>query len=242
MQTWSDTDTPGTFVTGAAKLAAATGAFYQIVWIPTARPAEDSIGIQGFKAEVMTRTNQNIYAVGVKERIRLETAGGKGWQWRRICFTMKGDDITGGNNDPTSSNYFRITSDGMMRLIHADSNSTVSDLIFEGDQGRDWENPLQAKLDRRRVTVKYDRVRTIQSGNESGVNRFYNLWHPMRKNIVYGDEQQGEDMFHSPMSTTSKAGMGDYYIVDYFYNNLGSVSGEDDLNFQSNATFYWHEK
>jgi len=242
MLSYSDVLTPGTFVQGGATLTAGTGTFYTFTWIATARPAENFTGTKGTKVDVSTRTNQTIFARGLKERIRIETQGGVGWQWRRICFTMKGDAIVGGNSDPTTSEFFRITSNGMVRLVHQDPDASTIERVFRGQQTEDWANVMNAQVDTRNITVKYDRVRTIQSGNESGVNRFYNLWHAMNKNILYEDEESGDSMFTSPLSAESRAGMGDYYVVDFFQANAGSVGGQDDLIFEPQATFYWHEK
>ena len=101
---------------------------------------------------------------------------------------------------------------------------------------------MNAKVDNRNISVRFDRVRTIQSGNESGVSRHYNLWHAMNKNVLYEDEEAGDSMFTSAISTESRAGMGDYYVVDFFESNAGGQPGVDDLIFQPHATFYWHEK
>nr|QXN75652.1 MAG: capsid protein [Genomoviridae sp.] len=242
MLSYSDVETPGTFVQGGARLNAAIAGFYTFTWIATARPAENFTGTKGSKVDVKVRTNQTIFARGLKEKIRLQTLGGVGWSWRRICYTLKGDRILGGDVDPTTSEYFRLTSNGMARLVHQESSSRSIQAIFQGQQGQDWENAMNAKVDTRNITVMYDRIRTIQSGNESGVSRHYNLWHPMNKNVVYEDEEAGDSMFTSAVSTESRAGMGDYYVTDFFEPNRGGVAGDDDLEFQPHATFYWHEK
>lgn len=242
MLSYSDVETPGTFVQGGARLNAAIAGFYTFTWIASARPAESFTGTKGTKVDVKVRTNQTIYARGLKEKIRLQTLGGVGWSWRRICYTLKGDRILNGDVDPTASEYFRLTSNGMARLVHQEPSSRSVETIFQGQQGEDWENAMNAKVDTRNVTVMYDRIRTIQSGNESGVSRHYNLWHPMNKNIVYEDEEAGDSMFTSAVSTESRAGMGDYYVTDFFEPNRGGVAGDDDLEFQPHATFYWHEK
>jgi len=241
MLSYSDVETPGTFVQGGATLPGMTGTFFTFTWIATARPAENFTGTKGSKVDVSTRTNQTIFARGLKEKIRLSTTGNAGWQWRRVCFTMKGDAIVGGNSDPTTSEFFRITSNGMVRLVHQDPDASTIERLFRGQQTQDWDNPLQAPIDTRNVTLKYDKVRTIQSGNGVGVTRYYNLWHPMNKNILYEDEESGDAMFTSPLSVESKAGMGDYYVVDFFVQNPGGTTA-DTLQFQPNATFYWHEK
>lgn len=242
MLSYSDVETPGTFVQGGARLSAGVGNFYTFTWIATARPAENFTGTKGSKVDVSTRTNQTVFARGLKEKVRLQSRGGVGWSWRRICFTLKGDRILNNQSDATTSEYFRLTSDGMVRLVHQVPDSRTVETVFQGQQGRDWENVMNAKVDNRNISVRYDKVRTIQSGNESGVSRHYNLWHPMNKNVVYEDEEAGDSMFTSAVSTESRAGMGDYYVVDFFESNVGGEAGTDDLEFQPHATFYWHEK
>jgi len=242
MLSYSDVETPGTFVQGGARMSAGIGNFYTFTWIATARPAETFTGTKGRKIDMKVRTNSTIFARGVKERIRLEALGGIGWQWRRICFTVKGDSITLGDVDPTTSEFFRLTSNGMARLVHQHPTSTAVERIFRGQQGEDWSSPFNAQVDTRNITVKYDRVRQIKSSNSVGTTKFVNLWHAMNKNIYYEDEEDGDAMFTSAVSSESRYGMGDYYIVDFFEPNQGGVAGSDDLYFQPHATFYWHEK
>lgn len=242
MLSYSDVETPGTFVQGGATLNGGTGTFYTFTWIATARPAENFTGTKGSKVDVSTRTCNTVFARGLKEKISISTRGNTGWQWRRICFTLKGDAITAGNSDPNTSDYFRITSIGMVRLVHQDPDGSTIEKLFRGQQSEDWDNVMIAPVDTRNVTVKYDKVRTINSGNSQGVTRFFNLWHAMNKNVMYEDEESGDAMFTSPLSVESKGGMGDYYVVDFFINNFGGTTGTDALIFNPNATFYWHEK
>lgn len=197
---------------------------------------------EGLKSGRQSSNQSNDLREGSQGKIRLQTLGGVGWSWRRICYTLKGDRILNGDIDPSSSQYFRLTSNGMVRLVHQEPSSRTIETVFQGQQGQDWENAMNAKVDTRNISVMYDRIRTIQSGNESGVSRHYNLWHPMNKNIVYEDEEAGDSMFTSAVSTESRAGMGDYYVTDFFEPNRGGVAGDDDLEFQPHATFYWHEK
>ena len=63
----------------------------------------------------------------------------------------------------------------------------------------------------------------------------------MNKNIYYEDEELGSVMNESPFSVENKQGMGDYYICDIFQSNRGATSA-DDLTFNPQGRYYWHEK
>ena len=62
----------------------------------------------------------------------------------------------------------------------------------------------------------------------------------MNKNMVYANDENGEGETLDVISTASKHGMGDYYVVDFFNANGGTAS--DLLDFNPEATLYWHEK
>lgn len=224
-----------------ATLLGGVGQFYTICWSPTMRPAESISNAKGSRIEESIRTANTIFARGVKETIKLSTRTSAGWQWRRICFTSKDDSLFQDDVSMDTSPVARITSNGMVRLANQYPTETLLEKIFRGVRGNDWQDVMSAAVDTRIITLKYDRVRSIRSGNDSGVSNIYNMWHPMNKNLVYQDEEQGGSEFTSPISTRSKAGMGDYYIVDFFEPFGGSTSG-DDLSFWPQATFYWHEK
>lgn len=224
-----------------ATLLGGVGQFYTICWSPTMRPGENFAGVLGTKSAESIRTNNTIFARGVKETIKLSTATSVGWQWRRVCFTSKDDQMFQGDSNLDTSPVARITSNGMVRLANQYPTETLLEKMFRGVRGEDWQDVTTAPIDTRIITVKYDRVRTIRSGNDSGVTNTYQMWHPMNKNLVYQDEEQGGGQFTSPISVRSKAGMGDYYIVDFFLPFGGSTTG-DDLSFWPQSTFYWHEK
>jgi len=111
----------------------------------------------------------------------------------------------------------------------------------KGRKSIDWSDPIIAPLDTSRITVKYDKTITSKSGNDRGTVREFKLWHPMNKNLVYGDDEAGDNMTTVFRSVTSKAGMGDYYVMDVITPGSGAVTS-DQLLLQSNSTLYWHEK
>lgn len=209
------------------------------VWNATGRPSETSAGLRGSKMDTSLRTSESIYAVGLKERIQLETNNAAPWQWRRICFTSK-DDFS--EADPDTSGYFRRTSNGMVRLLRAQSeNEYLNDELFEGERNVDWLSAITAPLSRKNFSIRYDKTRVLRSGNQAGLTHNFNMWHSMRKNIMYEGEQTGENMIDSAVSVTGKPGMGNYYVVDIFVKH-GDNDDASTLKFTPESTFYWHEK
>lgn len=67
------------------------------------------------------------------------------------------------------------------------------------------------------------------------------MWHSMNKNLVYADDENAGGLNVQFYSTQSKAGMGDFIVVDYFQARKGSTSSQQ-LSFGTTATLYWHEK
>lgn len=210
-----------------------------IIWNATGRPSDTSTNARGSKIDVSLRTSESIFAVGLKERIQLETNNAASWEWRRICFTSK-DDF--GQADPDTSDYYRRTSNGMVRLVRAQNTSSyLEDQLFEGARNTDWLSAITAPLSSRHFSIKYDKTRVIRSYNDAGLCHTYKLWHPMRKNLTYEEEQQGENMVESGVSVTGKLGMGNYYVVDIFRKH-GPNDDNSTLSFTPEASFYWHEK
>lgn len=235
-----------TYTQGGAEMSFPIGRVnpseFVYLWNASARPGDESAGLRGSKIDISLRTSEVIYAVGLKERITVETNNGTSWQWRRICFIAK-DDFD--SVDPDTADYFRRTSSGMVRLMRAESSAQYwQDRLFDGARNVDWLDPITAPTNPKQFTIKYDRTRTIRSGNDSGVRRTISLWHPMRHNIQYQQEQDGENMFESSVSATGRAGMGNYYVCDIF-RKAGPNEQDDDLSTLTvtpESVFYWHEK
>lgn len=115
------------------------------------------------------------------------------------------------------------------------------EVLFAGTLDKDWNDLIAAPLDTARVSVKFDKTWILQSGNERGIVRERKIWHPMKKNLVYGDEENGELMTTTMTSTTAKPGMGDYYIIDIVQPGTGGT-GTDIIELQANSALYWAEK
>lgn len=217
------------------------------VWCCTARDNTTAgSGPKGTKFDQATRTSSSCFMVGLKEAIEIQVADGLPWQWRRICFTLKGSATANGNLPAPSSTFTPslFTSAGYVRVFNGLTQTQQNNffaLLFQGALNSDWSDPLTAKVDTERVALKYDKVCTVASGNEQGIIRKYNRWHPMRHNLMYDDDEVGGSVTTSGYSVNSKVGMGDYWIIDIIKPRVGSTSANQILfNFES--TLYWHEK
>lgn len=248
MVTWTNTisGTPAggtSYKVGAATLDGARD--YIFGWIPTARSTQHGAGtsVDVSHADYTVRTAQTCYMRGLKERIHIQTSSGIAWNWRRICFTLKGDELL--RFTETGYRWDDLTSQGHMRVANsfAGSNggSAIVDLLFEGTQNVDWASLFSAKVDNKRVSLKYDKTLRLQSGNQSGIVRQFNRWHGMNKNLEYDADEAGDRVANGQYSTSSRAGMGDYYVIDIIRAGTGGTAN-DYMTFQPEATLYWHEK
>lgn len=216
---------------------------YLFPWCATARDlTAGNDGQISNVAEKASRTATTCFMVGLKESCEIQTNDGLAWQWRRICFTFKGPFPMTFSD---SQRIFLENANGYSRVVNNIIESdqvTIANLIFTGNLGsQDYVDFMTAKVDTTRVTIKYDRTRTIAAGNESGVIRKYNMWHPMRKNLVYDEDETGATVTNAAFSTQGKQGMGDYYVIDMFRSRYGAPT-TSRLLFQPQSTLYWHEK
>uniref|UniRef100_A0A8A4XCU4 Capsid protein n=1 Tax=Aegithalos caudatus Genomoviridae sp. TaxID=2814943 RepID=A0A8A4XCU4_9VIRU len=248
MLSWSNTTQSGasrTLAQGPAYINNSGGFF---VYSPTCQ----SLDGQSVIPNQATRTATTCYMRGLSEHLRIQTSSGVPWFHRRICFTLKGPSPFNqalSTDTPTQAYApYLDTSNGIERpwlntQINAMSNtqSNMWSLLYKGVAGKDWDDLIIAPLDTSRLSVKFDKTWTMQSGNTNGVVRERKLWHPMNKNIVYDDDESGDVEVGSYFSVDSKAGMGDYYVVDVFQPGTGATSS-DLLQVSASSTLYWHEK
>lgn len=264
MLNWSNTTSSGVnqnatqgqaYVSGAApyssgvSLATSGGRF---LWCPTARNLTDNSGANDSIVNAAQRTATTCYMRGVAENLRIQTSSGVPWYWRRICFTSKGPTFNAtvtadSPNEPlspaldTSVGIVRLWNNEQVIVGAGNTTNTRESVLFKGVKNNDWDDPITAPLDNTRVTVKYDKTRVIKSGNANGTVLDVKLWHPMNKNLVYDDDENGEATSSAYFSTDAKAGMGDYYIYDFFVPGAGA-GASDLLRIGGGSTMYWHEK
>lgn len=221
------------------------------VWLATAMDLSAD-GSTNTVAQQAARTSSTCYMRGLSEQLMIQTSSALPWFHRRICFTFRGvipfQVVT--PPDVTINAYlpYTETSNGMQRLFlnqningMSASRSQMEGVLFKGSAGVDWNDIMVAPLDTTRVSVKFDRTWTYRSGNANGMVKKTKLFHPMNKNLVYDDDEVGAKEQASFISVDSKAGMGDYYVVDYFTGGLGAAV-TDLIAVQVNSTLYWHEK
>lgn len=220
------------------------------VFCPTAR-ALTTAGAQNTITDVADRTSTTCFMRGYKENVRVQTSSPLPWLWRRICFTIKGATFFANQGDSAPTQQYLPYSDTSIGMARKWFNLQVNNqpntvaayngIIFKGTQNQDWNDVITAKVDTSRITVKSDLTRRITTGNNSGHFSERKLWYPLNKNLVYDDDENGASETTVYYSTDAKAGMGDYFIVDYLVPGVGGTS-TDVININCTATLYWHEK
>lgn len=253
MLTWSNTDN-----NGAYKAASSAPLFINgqngclALWCATGRDlTPGTSGPLGTVANESTRTATTCYMRGLSEHIRIQTSSGCPWFHRRICFTYRGNEPLRSKfeGDTGETPMHLETSSGMVRYLQninviagtANYRNQIKGLIFKGQEGNDWNDMITAPVDNRRVTLKFDKTWTIMSGNANGTVRERKLWHGMNKNLVYDDDEAALTEATTFYSVDSKAGMGDYYVLDIIQAGTGG-STSDLFRMEATSSLYWHEK
>jgi len=231
-----------TYNAGPAYLVANT--LYLIPWIATARDLTKGSGTQfGAPAEEATRTATTCYMVGLKEKINMVTYDGTPWRWRRVCFTLKG--LTIPNLSVPGGLLYNELASGYVRVVNSVTGSTIDAnicaLIFRGAPSQDWLDVMNAPIDTRRVSIKYDKTINVCAGNGNGVSRSFPRWHKMGHNLVYDDDEAGAGESTGVVSAPGRQGMGDYYVVD-FIRGEGPSTNVAQASWYTESTLYWHEK
>lgn len=221
------------------------------LWLATAQDLSAS-GSTNTVAQSAARTATTCFMRGLKEGLTVQTSTSIPWTHRRICFTFRGlnpfINVTSPDAPVVTYSPYLETSNGMQRLwLNQNINgmtatrNQIEGFIFKGSSGVDWNDVIVAPLDTTRIGVKFDKAWTYHSGNANGVYKKRDLWHPMNHNLVYDDDEVGAAEQASYVSVDSKAGMGDYYVLDYFAPGYGATVN-DLLAVSNNSTLYWHEK
>lgn len=253
MLSWSNTTATGTSksVSQGTAFVSAGGSPGFFVFCPTAMNLTANSGGANLLINQAERTATTVFHRGFSEHLRVQTSSGLPWFHRRICFTIRGISVFQASTDSAPVQPYQPfvdTSNGMERLWFNQSINSQpialaaqQTLLFKGVINKDWDDVILAPVDTSRVTLKYDKTWVIKSGNANGTLVERKLWHPMNKNLVYDDDENGEAEIDSYYSTQGKAGMGDYYIVDIVQGGVGG-SASDVINIFSNSTQFWHEK
>nr|QJB18719.1 MAG: capsid protein [Genomoviridae sp.] len=242
MLTWSNVAVPRTpppNVTGVAATLQGGGAYYNLLWCPTAREKLINTNTPVSVDDESTRATTVTFVKGLRERLSIQTNSSVPWTWRRIVFTMKGAGAFFG-----SQPLNLLTSNGYARLIievTGTSLTTLQDLVFDGRTGLDWRDPLDAKVDNSVISVKSDRTMVITPQTSSGAIKNFTRYYPIEKNLVYFEDEFGGNTTDGQYSVLGKQGMGDMLIYDIFAPR-GGASFSDQMTLDIQSTYYWHEK
>lgn len=220
------------------------------VWPATAMDLRRGGGYNTI-ADVAARTSTTCYMRGFSEKVRIQTSSAVPWFHRRICFTVTDSAwVSFKTSTTTYNNYVDIPGEGMQRayrnLAESSELTPLTDyylaVLFKGLRDTDWNDFMTARVDDKRVKVKYDKVRTITSGNQSGTVRSWNFWHPMNSNLTYDDDVSGEETATTNYwAAETNQKMGNYIVVDIIQPGAGA-GATDLLRLVSESTLYWHEK
>nr|QCQ85245.1 capsid protein [Finch associated genomovirus 5] len=248
----------GTWSTGPLTLSAVTNPTFGVhivPWLCTARNLiQPSAGTYGDVAQDAQRTASNCFMRGLAETIRITTNSNLPWEWRRICFTFRGNTFLVPDGTTEFYRLYHSVPDGISRALpNITPSSSVSGgfpgtlglqmvrHLFAGTYGRDFADILTAKTDTNLIKVRYDKTIAITSANDVGTQRVVKRWHPMNGTLHYDDTESGSDKTTSSLSVESNMGMGDYYVVDIFKPHP-SATTSDILAFAPQSTLYWHER
>ena len=208
-----------------------------IIFTPSTRDKQS-----GDPTASSTRETDRIFVRGFKESITLTSNSPASWRWRRVVFALKGfvDQLLPGLTAASGAQgYVRLIPD-FSTAAATTSRNLLESILFRGAAGTDWQTVFTAKVDTQRVTLLSDKVRTLNSGNSNGRFFKHRQWYPINKTLLYGNDETGETENATQNSVLSKPGIGDIFVVDFF--ECASGNAADQLYFEPECTFYWHEK
>lgn len=248
-----------TTASGAGNASVIAGATYvkgdtngQYWFCPTARLPSIKSGPAGSMINQATRTSTTCFMRGFQESLRIQTSSSIPWFHRRIAFCSKDPVFRQYSSLDTPVNPVSVSNQNVSRgytrvwINNAVNNSPNTEtarlgVIFRGSEGLDWDNVATARLDGRRIDIKYDKTTIIRSGNERGTVVTRKYWHSMNKNLVYDDDEIADVTEGFQFSARDKRGMGDFFVYDIFI--VGTGGGASDLlKIDSTSTLYWHER
>lgn len=213
---------------------------YGFLWCPSARPNRSFLTEHG-------RSLRHTFVRGFKERLIMETSTGAAWIWRRIVFAMKGPAFR--SVFPVGTLYQHDNTNGVQRAMWnllgsgpdaEPSRDALESVLFQGVVNRDWSDRINASTDPERVTILSDRTRKFNSGNENGRYFTSAAWQPINKNLIYNEDEDGDDKTTDVWSTSGRSGVGDIYIYDMYRCVAGLV--EDTMSVNAQCAYYWHER
>lgn len=196
-------------------------------WCPTYRTIAPNLTAYNRRNRTVT------YYRGFKENVELYLQTGSPVQWRRI--------VVGSNlNVVNTSSY--STADpqfyGRTQTPQQSSYYAFLEVIMQGASGTDWNNAMSAKLDAKRVTIYYDKTRTISPQTASGKLCKFKMWHSINKQLTYDDEEVGGGITTSGWAANEPPNHN-VYVMDLFASVNPTTN---QMSFATQATSYWHER
>nr|QCQ85241.1 capsid protein [Finch associated genomovirus 5] len=251
------TDPDGSWHNGPLTMSGVTSptwGCYIIPWLATARNLISPTSGFATPALDAMRTSSNCFMRGLSETIRITTNSNLPWEWRRICFTFRGNTFLVPDGTGEFYRLYNTVASGTKRALpNLTPDASLSGgfpgtlagqlvrHLFSGTYGIDFGDIFTAKTDTNLYKVRYDKTVAITSQNDVGTQRVVKRWHPMNGTLHYDDTEKGSDKDTSSLSVESNMGMGDYYVVDFFKPHP-SASASDVMAFAPQSTLYWHER
>lgn len=199
------------------------------------------------------RTSTRPFIKGLFEQYQIAAADASVWEHRRIVWSSK--DVysatvaanigaMSAQGDAVSYRVFRDMS-GVTSGNYTDLQTRLYDVVFQGIDSVDWRTPFLAKVDRSRVNLLSDTKYQISTNNAVPRTKYKKFWTPINRTIQYDDEENGLNVSPSPISVSSKSGMGNIFVLDLFQcvnKDPATTAGNAVLQVSSSQTLYWHEK
>ena len=156
-----------------------------LAWSPTTIPYNQ---IEHAPAH---RNSQEIFFVGVKER--LDPYAVFPFVWRRVVFWTHQRFEQFRTIEGLGGTRFRL---GVTYGVSDLSAFDIQELMFKGSAGVDWDTtrPIDARLDTQRIRVVSDRKVNFNPNSEQGRYSLFKRWHPIRRKIIYDQQENGDDM------------------------------------------------
>lgn len=222
-------------------------------WIATARDNKTipSGSNYGSVYDDASRTASNCYIRGLSEKVSFATNNGRSFQWRRVVFAFTGQELIReassaaygqlwGSTD--TNGYVRATTNLRPVVGNPYGWNQLQSVLFRGVINVDWITPMTAPIDKTRVRLIYDKLRTVVPQTEEGVLKTYKHWHEVNKTLVYNDDEVGGGKIPGiVLSANNRQSVGDIYVIDMFDTGPGAT-GDDGYQFNIESTLYWHER
>lgn len=196
------------------------------------------------------RTSTSPYYVGLSEKFNFQPSDNTVWNWRRIIVASK--DQLGLNAQMTANGAQDSVNTVTTRPLHnlgitssvqswQDMYDEVQATLFKGIKTVDWSDQMIAPVDDTVFTVLCNKTRRIASGNDVASPRYMKHYQRINRTVVYRDEENGTSVTPYATSVTSKLGLGNIYVFDFFQAPVPKTA-TSSLSIGVTSTTYWHEK